>query len=267
MATKVTRQKKPVVFLKREHIVLTKELKAKVEARVKETIELAEKIWGFKLPMPDIRYDLKSRVAGMAYPAWNRLRFHPIFLVENERDYLTETVPHEVAHLLVPHIGPKIRAAMIKAGKLPKAVADKKFMSHGNEWQAIMLGLKRGPRKDQTWKDVIKHVYNPSSIDMPVRKKHGPRQPGGRKVGEILLRIKGLNEEELEALRQRLGAGFEIKLGEKERPPTPQEIQAAKEHHELMQLLRGEYNHWRPHDVASYAGWANNVITHLEVRA
>ena len=108
---------------------------------------------------------------------------------------------------------------------------------------------------------MIKHVYNPSSIDMPIRKKTGPRKPGGRKVGEIILKIKGLKPEELEALKARLG--FEIKEAEEQRPPTPQEIQAAKEQHQLAGLLRSEYAHLRPHDAASYAGWATHVITNL----
>lgn len=153
---------------------------------------MAKELWDVEVTFPLVRYDIKTHMGGLCYPHKHLVRLNPIFLVENVTDYIQETVAHEIAHLIVPYVFKKPKEGRTK------------ILSHGPEWQDIMVGLKIGPKVGQTWKDVNKHKYDTSSIELPPRKKHGPRQPGGRKVGEILLRIKGLNEEEMVALSSRL---------------------------------------------------------------
>lgn len=245
--------KKKIKFMEREAVVLTDELKKQCEDRVKETLALAKKLWKVKMAMPEIRYDLKSLCCGMAYPAMNLLRFHPIFLVENETDYIRETIPHEVAHLLVPIVGPILRQKHPNLGS-------GKIMSHGQEWRMIMEALDRGPKEGQNWKDVIKHVYDPSSIQLPVRKKHGPRKPGGRAVGEIIAKIKGLKEEELAALKSRLG--FDINL---EAEPSVEQLLFEKEFTKLIMVVE-QYPDVRSANSYTPAGHAIDVIKHLTKR-
>lgn len=249
------KKKKPVKFMQREAVVLTQELKDKCEARTKEIFELAKKLWKIKYVMPTITYDLKSLTCGMAHTGKNLLRFHPIFLAENPSDYLLETVPHEVAHLLVPLVGPILR----KKHGWPEG----KYHGHGNEWRAIMVAIGRGPKPGQTWKDVIKHAYDPSSIPITPRRKHGPRKPGGKKVGEIIAKIKTLKPDELEALKERLGLDMDG-LMEMLMPPTPEEIAAQAESHELHMVLASKFPTKRG-DSVSVAGWARNVILKKKV--
>lgn len=242
---------KKVKFLEREAVVLTEELKKQVEARVKETLDACNKKWKLKLAMPEIRFDLKSLCAGIAMPGFNVLRFHPIYLVENETDYIRETVPHEVAHIVAKFVAPLLR-------KEDPSLGNGKLMSHGKEWRIVMEFLGRGPKDGQSWKDVIKHVYDPSSIHLPPRKKLGPRKPGGRKVGEIIAKIGTLKPDELEALKQRLG--FEIG----QHQPSEQEIILNHEFSQLAKLVGTKFNdiplatnHRTP------AGHAIDVIEHL----
>jgi predicted SprT family Zn-dependent metalloprotease len=245
------KKKKQIKFMEREAVLLTDELKAKCEARVKETLDACNKKWKLKLGMPEIRYDLKTLTCGMAMPSLNVLRFHPVFLVENESDYILETIPHEVAHIATKHVAPILR-------KENPSLGNGKVMAHGQEWRIVMEFLDRGPKPGQTWKDVIKHVYDPSSIQLPVRKKHGPRKPGGRKVGEIIAKIGTLNEEEMEALKQRLG--FDISL---EAEPTVEQLMMEKEFRQLGELLSKKFPTIRSASVFSPCGHAVEVIKHL----
>lgn len=245
----MNKKKKKVEFLERETVVLTEELKKKCEDRVKETIALAKKLWKVQLPMPEIRYDLKSLCGGLAMPGVNRLRFHPIYLVENETDYITETVPHEVAHLIVRHVAPILR-------KKHPELGDGKVRGHGKEWQMVMQALGRGPREGQTWKDVIKHQYDPSSIQLPARKKLGPRKPGGKAVGDIIAKIKGLKPEELEALKLRLG--FEI---DPEAEPTEEDLLFHRDMINLVDVLNN-FNNVKGKALTP-PGRACEVIKHL----
>lgn len=240
-------------FLKREAIVLTKELKEEVNDRVMECLGAAKRIWGVTIEMPEIRFDIKTHLGGMAIPVMRRLRFNPIFLVENPQDYIRETVGHEVAHLIVPHVYKK-----------PIDPEQTKIMSHGKEWRVIMEGLGIGPKEGETWKDINKHVYDVSSIEIAPKKKHGPRKPGGRKVGEIMMRIDALSDEEREALSTRLGMAVNKSQSSADRPLTKQELLAQKEGDALHSLLVNEFADISQHNTVSLAGWASCAIKSLQ---
>lgn len=255
------KKSKPINYLKREHIVLTKELKEKVEKKVLEVLKRAKAIWGVDIPMPTMHFDLKRGTCGMykhssqmpgteyhgKVPKVNILRWHPIFLVENESDYIEETVPHEVAHMIV---------AWIWKG-IPKNKQQKKLMPHGDEWREVMIKLGRGPNGPKTWNKIVKHYYNPSSLDIPPKKKYGPRKMGGKNVGNIMALIGKLGPDELSALIIRLGLE-----GLAKNPPEVQaEVDALTEHlyntREYLPLRKGTY---------SSAGWALKVINTLEAK-
>jgi predicted SprT family Zn-dependent metalloprotease len=241
---------KQINYLKREQVVLTPELKAEVEVEVKKAVDFANKVYKSDLAYPDIKWDLRSRVGGMAIYAFNRLRFHPVFAAENPKDYKKQTVWHEVAHLVARHV--------YKTPKNPKA---KKVMSHGEEWREVMVKFGRGPKPGESWDTVIKHIYNPASLALPERKKLGPRKPGGRKVGEIIARMKTLTPEEMDALKERLG--MEINIAEPQ-PPSPLEIKAQAESGRLRELLLDHFTHIQPpRGTVSTAGWAMAVIENL----
>jgi SprT protein len=70
-------------------------------------------------PRPNINFKQRGKAAGSARLQINELRFNPILLQENQQHFITHTVPHEVAHLVVYQIYGRTKP-------------------HGKEWQHIM---------------------------------------------------------------------------------------------------------------------------------
>lgn len=246
--------KKPVKYMKRENVVLTQDHKDRVLARLEEVQQKVKKLWGKDVPIPTVTYDLKGLVAGLAYAHQNKIRLHPIFLCENESDYIYDTVAHEYAHIIVHH------THTVPKGK-------KKIMAHGAEWQDVMSKIGLGPKAGKSWADVIKHKYNPSSIEQKPKRKYGPRKPGGRTVGELMLKIKKLSAAELTALCNRLGVQMASGAAFAEPAPlTDREIKAWQEERKLNNLLHEDFTHLVPQNTVSTAGWAQHVIEHLSSR-
>lgn len=107
---------------------LSKELKDKVEESVLNFICKAEETHGRTFRMPKIKYDLRGQCAGQAitnrYGATPIIRVHPNFLIENERNYLKNTIGHEVAHIVAFEYGARghdhiWKKVMIKLGLPP----------------------------------------------------------------------------------------------------------------------------------------------------
>lgn len=68
--------------------------------KIEELIGLANDHYKCNLRMPDVVDDLEGTVGGWAlYKKW-RIRLNWILLGENTKDFLAQTVPHEVAHLV-----------------------------------------------------------------------------------------------------------------------------------------------------------------------
>lgn len=88
--------------------------------RVEACYREAEAFFGRRFPRPEVSLRLRGQKAGVAHLDDNRLRFNPQLYRENREDFLRQTVPHEVAHLVAHQVfGPRIRA-------------------HGEEWQRLM---------------------------------------------------------------------------------------------------------------------------------
>ena len=78
----------------------------------------------FERPMPEIeiRFDLRGQAAGMVKilkKGGVLVRFNPILLTENRDSFLSQTLPHEIAHVVAYALYRKVRP-------------------HGPEWQLIM---------------------------------------------------------------------------------------------------------------------------------
>lgn len=88
-----------------------------------ELIRKAENHFEIAIPLEEIRYDLKGKAAGMAiFPRRGRpyIRYNPHMLSNQTEAFLSQTLPHEVSHLVARSLyGPRIRP-------------------HGAEWKAIM---------------------------------------------------------------------------------------------------------------------------------
>ncbi|WP_461572982.1 SprT family zinc-dependent metalloprotease [Sulfuricaulis sp.] len=69
---------------------------------------------------PRLSYQLRGLAAAAAYPAQNAIRINRLLLEQNTDDYLQNTVPHEVSHLVAYRLH------------------GRRIAPHGAEWAAIM---------------------------------------------------------------------------------------------------------------------------------
>lgn len=139
-------------------LILSPELRKKVEARVRECLDLGEKKYGRKFSMPEIRYDVKNTDGGLAYHQKWLIRLNLILCYENEEHFIKTTVGHEAAHLIA------------RAVYNDKVLAEtgKKMRPHGKEWREAMDVVGLEPK--------VTHNYDVTSI---ARK---PRRPRGSKL-------------------------------------------------------------------------------------
>lgn len=95
------------------------------EEAIERAVEQARDYYNLReFPPPHIDWSLRGRAAGQAvtgscYPT---IRINVQHLTENLEDYLTQTIPHEVAHLVADHL-----------------YSQQNIKAHGEEWQKIMI--------------------------------------------------------------------------------------------------------------------------------
>lgn len=100
---------------------ITTEIKAKVIVRLAELLEKHNERFPDKaMTMPFISFNLKGATAGKANYMQYRINLNPVLLIENEYDFIKNTVAHEFAHLVADH----------HTNQLAK--------SHGKEWKFFM---------------------------------------------------------------------------------------------------------------------------------
>ena len=110
-----------------------KNIQQQAEIAIRQAEKQARRFYGINLPEAAIDFSLRGRCAGQARVDRNGetcLRINQQLLAENLDDFLSNTIPHEVAHLVVNWQARKKR-------QRPRP--------HGPEWQAVMrqcYGLK-----------------------------------------------------------------------------------------------------------------------------
>lgn len=161
-------------------ILLSPELRAKVEAVVEASFKTCEKHYKQKFKRPEVRFNIRNTNGGEAWYQRNLIRLNLTFLVENEETFLATTVPHEVAHLVAravytskPHNGKKVRP-------------------HGSEWKEVMGVLGLEPK--------TKHSYDITSLDIVKVKRTRATKTTKAKLMDIVKRIGKLEEDEQLAL-------------------------------------------------------------------
>ncbi|MDA3920828.1 MAG: SprT-like domain-containing protein [Salinisphaera sp.] len=84
-----------------------------------------------QLPVPEVAFDLRGRAAGQAIFARRsretRIRINATLLASHPREMLDDTVPHEVAHVVVFRL------------------YGRKAKPHGAEWKAVMRAFGVDP--------------------------------------------------------------------------------------------------------------------------
>ena len=162
--------------------LLTPALRKKVDVAVESSFERAEKHYGKKFPRPEVRYDIRNTNAGEAWMQRNLIRLNLTFLIENEKDFLASTVPHEVAHLVAHHVYDE------------KPMNGKKVKPHGKEWKEVMGVLSLPPKS--------KHMYDLTSLDLHKKKRKNGIVSTKEKIKRILAAIQKFDEHDREYIVQ-----------------------------------------------------------------
>ncbi len=103
-----------------------------VERRTRALLERAGQLLGVEVPRVEIRFDLKGLAAGqvrLPQAAPPVIRYNPKLLENNAEAFLQQTVPHEVAHVMVAR---RYR---------------QKVRPHGPQWQSLMRRLGAEPKR------------------------------------------------------------------------------------------------------------------------
>ena len=94
--------------------------------KITACLAIAEKHFKRHFTPPTISYDLRGIKAGVAYLQQNHIKLNRTLLFENQASFIAQTVPHELAHLIVYHVFGKAKP-------------------HGKEWQFVMQQLFQLP--------------------------------------------------------------------------------------------------------------------------
>lgn len=161
-------------------ILLSPELRTKVEEVVEASFKTCEAHYEQKFKRPEVRYNIRNTNGGEAWYQRNLIRLNLTFLVENEETFLASTVPHEVAHLVAravytskPHNGKKVRP-------------------HGTEWKEVMGVLGIEPK--------VKHTYDITSLDIVRVKRKRVMKTTKAKIDALLKQIAKLEYNDREYL-------------------------------------------------------------------
>jgi|WetSurMetagenome_2_1015567.scaffolds.fasta_scaffold26866_4 SprT protein len=103
----------------------------KVICRSRELLVISGRLWPEKcgrLRMPGIRYTLRGKAAGRAWPQKWEISLNPRLAELNGDRFIMETVTHEIAHLIAFRLNPKDRP-------------------HGRTWESIMLAFGQEPKR------------------------------------------------------------------------------------------------------------------------
>lgn len=76
-------------------------LQQSVMHTLRSKLALAEQRLDATFPLPTLHYRQRGTIAGTAWPQQWEIRLNPILLLENGQPFITEVIPHELAHLLV----------------------------------------------------------------------------------------------------------------------------------------------------------------------
>lgn len=144
--------------------MLTNDQKRQVAEKIEATFVKCEGHFNRTFRRAAIKYTLRGTTAGTAHPGKWELNFHPVLAVENWEDYISNTVPHEVAHLIDYDVYRRdaelaARQSMFRGRRQKRSV-------HGPTWKSIMRMLGCDPNRCHTYDTTnvgrrkTRHTYN-----------------------------------------------------------------------------------------------------------
>jgi len=128
--------------------MLTLIQKSKIYERVNHFVALGNEKFESDLDIPHVRFDKRGTTAGTAHYEMLELNFNAGLMVDNWDEFMNQTIPHEVAHLL------KGRIYGFGRGKF--------LAAHGTAWKKVMRAL--GVEPDRC------HAMDVSKVRMPKAK-------------------------------------------------------------------------------------------------
>jgi SprT protein len=96
-------------------------------------VQVARQLYKRNFLMPTVAFDLRGTTAGIAYLNKNLVRYNAVLLTENVEDFLGDTVPHEIAHLIAHQ------------------VYGKRISAHGQEWKSVMRAFGVEPSRTHSF--------------------------------------------------------------------------------------------------------------------
>lgn len=94
--------------------------------KLKSGLDIAEQHFKRPFSLPTLDYSLRGTKAGIAYLQQNHIKFNRALLLENTPTFIQQTVPHELAHLIVYQAFGQVKP-------------------HGKEWKFVMNELFQLP--------------------------------------------------------------------------------------------------------------------------
>ncbi len=135
-------------FEKQKLTWVSPQLKARIEVTVWDCLDKAQARFGVDkvTKIPEIRYNTKGKTAGWA--CWNGGRpyidINPILLNENVEEVVGQTVPHEVAHIVVDEVYDQHNRCYIDPHSMRRRQA---IEPHGFQWQEVMRLFGKVPHR------------------------------------------------------------------------------------------------------------------------
>jgi SprT protein len=181
-------------------------------------VELARQRFKLPLFMPTISFDLVGTTAGKAFLLQRHVQLNAVLLTENLESFEQDTIPHELAHLIVYHVlgrsgghGPEWKEAMRRLGLDPKRthnydVANSRTTAQVTGYTCgcghhpvspkmhnkIRLGARARCKKcgqRLQWKGVPAPTFRPKPPPAPARPVPAPPRPAARPPSEAMLRF------------------------------------------------------------------------------
>lgn len=142
--------------------------------RTEEYLDDARRILRVPIPPITVDFTLEGSTAGIAFGG-HRISYNWNLLEDNEKLFLSETVPHEVAHIVVHH---KYRDHVRNPQTGEKAIRD-----HGQTWKEVMRFF-RAPadrthimRCEKSWASLLGEDLKKSIIPGHTSRRGGKRFP------------------------------------------------------------------------------------------
>ncbi|MEZ8103189.1 SprT family zinc-dependent metalloprotease [Vibrio bivalvicida] len=104
------------------------ELEYRAKKAMADCIQAASLAFNRPFSIPHLSFKLRGKAAGKAYLQLNEIRLNSTLFQENQQAFLTDVIPHEVAHLITYQVYGRVRP-------------------HGKEWQGVMEAVFKVPAK------------------------------------------------------------------------------------------------------------------------